>query len=730
MATALAAQGTFDTISDATGASQIFKVVYALPADAGITLVGSTKVYDGDAATDPATYTVNLPTGLTAPTTWTAADFDTTGITSQDVNTDGYLVTLSDQGWTKLMAANAGVSFAAVNRALVTGKLTITPAAITVTAPNLTKVYDGLAYTDPVTMDETTLTVTGLPTNGTSLDYSAFENTSELSHDIDAGTYTGAVTFSDTDASLNGNYTITLVPGKLTITPVATTASDITVLNETKFYNGDATTDPTTFQVSLGTGLVAPTDWTAADFTVAPHSQDVGNSIVTLSDAGLAKLQAANPNYTLTTASITTGQFSITKAPVTIVAPTLTKTYDGEGYTGTVTAASITGVPMQGVAPVYTLTDLTHDSDAGDYSIVVTPDASANGNYEIHTVAGKLSIAKATLTTPTTANTPDQPANPDQPDANPQLATSIVVQGATKAYDGDNTTIPATFTVLAPSNYADTFTVPTLAATDFDTTGITSENVGKYSVTLSANGLAKLQAANPNFDFDAADVQNGLVVITPVAITIAAPTVTKAFDGTAYGPIVATVTGQPAQGVAPVYTLTDVSGATAVGSYDIAVTADAAANPNYLITTINGKLTITDNNYVLTVNYVDDAGTAISDPETQTLNYNDPYTSTAKVINGYYLTQTPVNATGKMGHGNQDVTYTYGQLGNYLITSPTDGETTTVPYQNDPVNPSQILTPTTPVISYVPGYTPTVSDGTKLVPVDSADPSQATGYQK
>ncbi|WP_225364911.1 MBG domain-containing protein, partial [Secundilactobacillus silagincola] len=71
--------------------------------------------------------------------------------------------------------------------------------------------------------------------------------------------------------------------------------------------------------------------WQAEDFNLSGiTSANVGSYSIGLSQQGLQKLQQANPNYTLESANVTGGQFHITAAPVTIIAPTLTKSYDGQ----------------------------------------------------------------------------------------------------------------------------------------------------------------------------------------------------------------------------------------------------------------------------------------------------------------------------------------------------------------------------------------------------------------
>ncbi|EHO51419.1 MBG domain-containing protein, partial [Lentilactobacillus kisonensis] len=85
----------------------------------------------------------------------------------------------------------------------------------------------------------------------------------DISKDVDVGDYDIAVMI---DADANPNYDITTKAGQLTITP-STTTDKVVVNGDTKVYDGDASTDPTTFKVTLPKGITALKDgWKAADF--------------------------------------------------------------------------------------------------------------------------------------------------------------------------------------------------------------------------------------------------------------------------------------------------------------------------------------------------------------------------------------------------------------------------------------------------------------------------------
>ncbi len=152
---------------------------------------------------------------------------------------------------------------------------------------------------------------------------------------------------------------------------------------------------------------------------------------MTLSAQGLSDLQAANPDYDFSKLDPTTisATFSITKAPITITAPTATKVYDGTPYADALTA-TVTGQPTKGVAPVYTLNDVSGDVNVGEYALTVTADPAANKNYDITVAPGKLTITPAALT--------------------------IAAPTVTKVYDGKGYTTALTGTVT---------TVPTAGVT-------------------------------------------------------------------------------------------------------------------------------------------------------------------------------------------------------------------------------------------------------------------------
>ncbi|WP_054656251.1 beta strand repeat-containing protein [Secundilactobacillus silagei] len=600
-----------------------------------ITLGGSSKVYNGSAANDPTTDTLQGPAGdsnFTVPTDLTAADFDNSGITSQNAGT--YQVKLSQAGLTKLQQANPNYVFDMTS--IKAGSFTITPKTITITAPTLTKTYDGKAYT------ETDLKATVNGTVGN--DVPAYQ-LADLSNDVNAGGYDIGITF-DGKAAANHNYTITPTAGHLTITP-KTISQALTINSESKVYDNNAASVPTfTLTGPDATNypnFTMPTI-TAADFdTSAAASQNVGSYDVKLTSAAITALQKDNPNYVISADSVKAGQLTITPKDITIAAPTLTKTYDGQAYTGTDLKANVSGA-VAGDDPVYTMDSVANDINAGTYTLAVTANATQNPNYKITAKNGTLTINKAnvTITAPTVSKTYDGQAysgnltpaitgaiTGDDPtytitsvakdvnagtytltvtaDAatnpnynvtvkNGQLTIAaapitgqVTVGNASKTYDNNAANMP-TFTVTGPAGYQTT----QLDATDFDTTKVTSQDAGVYAVTLNAAGIAKLNQDNPNFTVTAGNVQSGTLTINKADVTITAPTVSKAYDGQAYtGTDLKAAVSGAVTGDDPVYTMTSVAKDVNAGTYDLAITANSTKNANYNIKTAKGQLTIT-----------------------------------------------------------------------------------------------------------------------------------------
>src|SRR5208337_3444540 len=307
----------------------------------------------------------------------------------------------------------------------VAGSLTITPAGLTITANNQTKVYGAAlptltaSYSEFVNGD-TLASLTTQPTLTT---------TATASSHVTGSPYT--ITAS---GAVDSDYSISYVAGSLTITPAGLT---ITANNQTKVYgaalptltasysefvNGDTSATLTT-QPTLATTATASSHVSGSPYTITASSAvDTDYSIsyvagtLTVTPAALTTTATAgshvsgNP-YAITangavdsdyTISYVAGSLTVTPAPLTITAnnqtkvygaalPTLTASYSG--FVNGDTTASLTTQPTLA-------TTATAGSPVGTYAI--TASSAVDADYTIIYVAGTMTVSPAITLSPTT----------------------------------------------------------------------------------------------------------------------------------------------------------------------------------------------------------------------------------------------------------------------------------------------------------------------------------------
>lgn len=538
-----------------------FKIIKA---DAKYGLINTdSKTYDGKVVNIDdvkSSYKVTLSNGET----YTIVDGDLKFTEEVKNAKTGYKVELTDAGIAHITSINAkNYNYTAGED---TATYDVNKKDVTITANDHTKVFGDK---DPVFDAKTD----GVVPNET-IKYSVDRAKGE-----DVGPYTITPTSVETD---NPNYNVTLVNGTFTITPkplVPATpntpdnpvkpdnpsnndplSTSIVIKGATKVYDGDVTTDPSTYTV------VGPTSYkdfvvpalTADDFDLSGiNSQNVGSYVVKLSAAGIEKIQKANKNYSFNAKDIQNGLFVITPAPITITAPTVSKTYDGKPYGAIV--GTVTGQPAKGVNLNYSLTNLDNDVNVGSYAISVIPATDGNNNYSITTVTGKLTIT-------------------------PAEANFKLVGNDSKTYDGQSVNI---------NNVKNAYTVNLsngnkYVVKDGDVTFTADvKNVGHYIVKLTDLGLAHVKASDAKYNF----TDNGSDASYDVNkrdVTITALDNTKTY-GTA-DPKLETTVDNLVPGDTLNFNISRVRGEN-VGKYGI--TVQAGTNDNYNVKTVPAQFTIT-----------------------------------------------------------------------------------------------------------------------------------------
>ncbi|WP_125572074.1 MucBP domain-containing protein [Lacticaseibacillus songhuajiangensis] len=269
-------------------------------------------------------------------------------------------------------------------------------------------------------------------------------------------------------------------------------------------------------------------------------------------------------------------------------------------------------------------------------------------------------------------------------DGNPVAAPRTT----TKRVGASYATVPA----VVPAYVVDTTKLPANASGVFDTQNVTVtyvyQSVGHYIINVPTTSPVIVDY--PNNPDDASKVTTPTTGIVPFVAGY------TPMDGNGER-LIPVNADNPEEGYLPP-----------------AVPADPTAN-----TEINYAF----NDYALTVRYVNESGNLLESLPAVTKRMGDSYTSSAKVINGFVLdnNQLPTNASGVIGTADVVVTYHYQAVGHYIINVPNEVPTT-INYPNDPDNPSAVATPTTGIVPYVEGYTPTDALGNGLTPVNGDHP--------
>ncbi len=590
---------TGDTLANATTGSSVFTTTatasspVASYAINGSGLTANNSNYTFTQAAGNATALTITPAALTITATGASKIYGTTytlgsdGFTSSGlVNSDSISsVTQSSTGAvsTAIKGTYSIVDSLAIGTGLsnytisyVNGTLTITPAALTITAKDATKIY-GTTYT----INSDGFTSSGLLNSdtitGVTQTSAGAAPTANVSHyDIVDSLATG------TGLS---NYTISYVNGTLAVTPATLTVSLIGTVEKTYDNTTVATLVPGNYTM---TGVVNGD--TVAHGDPLTGTYDTGNvgtgKIVTMT--GIALSNNALGNYVLASSTVSGAVGQIDQATVTITAQTGTKVYDGTAlsnvkplYTGLqagdtlvvqenynskdVNAATtlnvgygitnmidynVITVPAPGTITPATLT-YTANTASSVYGAALpgltgTVTGFISGENQGNAVTGALAF-----TTPATSSSPVASYAVNGSGLTANNGNYTFVQNASNATA--LTITPATLTYVADAAQSSTYgTVPvgltgsvtgfvlsdnlnnavtgTLA---FTTPATASSNTGSYAV--NGSGLAAA-----NYIFTQAATNATALTITPATLTASlVGTVDKTYDGT----IVATLSG-------------------------------------------------------------------------------------------------------------------------------------------------------------------------------------------
>jgi gliding motility-associated-like protein len=413
----------------------------------------------------------------------------------------------------------------------VDGNLSVTTAALTITADNKNKVYGDSNPT-------LTASYTGF-VNGDS--ESSLTTPPTISTPANATSIVGSYPITAIGA-VSSNYTINYVDGSLSVTTATLT---ITADNQTKKYGSANPTLTASYTGFVNGDSEVSLTTPATISTIADATSIVGSYPITASGA-------VNTNYTI---NYVDGSLSVTTATLTITADNQMKIYGSTNptltasYIGFVNGDSETSLTTP--ATISTIADAT--SIVGSYPI--TASGAVSSNYTISYVDGSLSVTTATLT--------------------------ITADNQTKTYGSANPTLTASYSGFVNGDSETSLTTTATVSTTADASSI----VGSYPITASG-------ALSSNYTINYVD---GSLSVTTATLTITADNQTKTYGSanpTLTASYIGFINGDSEGSLATPPTISTTADATSiVGSYPI--TASGALSSNYTINYVDGSLSVT-----------------------------------------------------------------------------------------------------------------------------------------
>ena len=411
------------------------------------------------------------------------------------------------------------------------GTLTVSKAALTIRAEDKSTVY-GAAL--PVL----TATYSGLVNQNTAANLDTPVNlTTSATSASNAGAY--SITAG---GAVDNNYTILFEAGTLTVSKAALT---IRAEDKSKAYGASlpALTAAYSGLVNLDTETSLDSPVTLS--TTATASSGVGTFAITGGGA-------SDANYTIT---VEPGTLTVVKAALTIRAEDKTKGYGAAlpvlttAYSGFVNGETASSLD----SPVSLSTSAVASSNAGTYSI--TPSGASDANYSVTYEPGTLTVTRAALT--------------------------IRAENMTKVYGAALPTLTATYTGFVNGDSAGSLDSPVALTT----AATASSNTGSYAVNA-------VGADDVNYTIT---LEPGTLTVTTASLTVRAEDKFHR-QGDALPLLTAVYTGfvnqDTPESLDVLPTLGTAVGATSpVGSYPI--TASGTADGNYIISHVNGTLTVT-----------------------------------------------------------------------------------------------------------------------------------------
>jgi len=458
--------------------------------------------------------------GDTAASLTTAPSVSTTASSASAVGS--YAITASGAA-----DANYAISY-------VPGTLTVTPAPLTVTADNQSKVYGA---TDPAL----SYTIAGTFYNG---DEPAVISGVTLSTTTGAAATAGThpITASGGTAA---NYAVTDVSGTLTVSQAPLT---VTSNNQSKVYGA---ADPALTYTPSGTLYYGDPYSVISGVTLSTatgSAATAGTHTITASGGTAA-------NYTISDAN---GTLTVSPASLTVTANNQSKVYGATDPTLTYTPSGTLyyGDQYSVISGVTLSTTTGAAATVGTYAITASVGASAN--YSITDANGTLAVTPAPLT--------------------------VTANNQTKVYGAADPTL--TYTPSGKLYYGDQYSV--ISGVTLATSTAAAATEGTHAITASGGTAANYAITDAN----------GTLTVSPAPLTVTAnnqtrgygaadPAFTASYSGFRFGQTLAT------SGVSGTPTLSSSDNAgSPSGNYTITAALGTLSAQNYSFSFVNGTLTV------------------------------------------------------------------------------------------------------------------------------------------
>ena len=567
---------------------------------------------------------------------------------------------------------NTNGNFTNVKFVVVDGKLTITPAPVTLQAPIQSKTYDGT------------------PLEATQFGHSYLEGVN-FADDFASVILTGSQTLVGSSASLitgvipnEGkkltNYNFTFVPGTLTVTdgtgeeekPVDP-AKVITKTHIPKDM-GYNLGEPVTFTISVKNIYNTPKTITLTEKENVKFSN--GESVIVFNDVPAGETVTAEATYTITSEDILEGVFT----------NTVTADFTGGG--------SWTAKDTVTTAKLDTTLNVTKTSNVPDgqkaalgQTITYTIKVENAGNVPYTNVKVEDPLTKLTATIETLAVGETKTFTTEYVVTEADVLKGSVLNTATakgdkikdpasdekqKEPNGGNEVETPTFApiTIKPKDVTATYNGAAITGKDVEiTSGKLLEghklsaavdgsgvNAGSYELTLDPEKITIVDANNKDVsEMYARTILPGKLIINKRSVLITSQSATKTYDGSALTRPAVTITGD---GFAPgELAKAEATGSiTKVGSTPNAIqytTTGAFNAANYSIALSVGTLTVTEKpkpeprrTFNLTINYVYQNGKrAAASYNRGGLKNGETFDITSPVIAGYTASETVVSGT-------------------------------------------------------------------------------------